>query len=526
MLFNSPEFLLVFLPVVLILFLLLARRGHDRLSVGFLVFASLVFYGWWEPRFLILITGSIVFNFVLARGIARLGDKPNRSKALLVVGITGNLLLLGYFKYANFFLASLATIFSVDFGTLSIILPLAISFFTFQQIAFLVDVHRGQAEEADFLTYCLFVTFFPQLIAGPIVHHSEMMGQFRTILKNHSDVWQNLSIGMTILVIGLFKKVVLAEQMAVWSDRMFFMAQFGGEPSFIEAWVGVLCFTFQIYFDFSGYSDIAIGVARMFGIRLPLNFDAPYKATSIIEFWRRWHMTLSRFLRDYLYIPLGGNRNGPTHRYINLMIVMTLGGLWHGAGWTFVLWGMLHGAYLAINHLFRAIFGYTPDCRPGLAGMFQRLAGRSITLLALAFSWTLFRADSLDSAVSIYSGLFTLNGLVLPTHYEAVLGPLADSAVSLGVVFGSTPTFGGGWQLIWILAMVIFVWAFPSTQEFMQKYKPALNYHSDNTPRLAGIAMPAWRPSIWAGILFGVLGLAMAVKLMQGQTGEFIYFQF
>jgi len=303
LLFNSPEFLLIFLPIVLVGFYALIFSSYSKASSGFLVLASLFFYGWWEPIYLLLIAASILFNFMMARIIAARPHPSVVTKPLLIIGLAVNLGALGFFKYANFFIETFSTLNGQSFNSLTIILPLAISFFTFQQIAFLVDVYRNKATETDLLTYCLFVTFFPQLIAGPIIHHSEMMGQFKKTVARGQELWDNLAVGLSIIALGLFKKVVLAEKMSFWSDRVFNTAQMGSDPTFIEAWVGVICFTFQIYFDFSGYSDIAIGLSRLFGIRLPLNFDSPYKARNIVDFWRRWHITLSRFLRDYIYFP-------------------------------------------------------------------------------------------------------------------------------------------------------------------------------------------------------------------------------
>lgn len=526
MLFNSPEFLLLFLPIVLAGFYLLQLSSNKRIGAGFLVLASLFFYGWWEPAYLLLIMASILFNFAMARAIAARPYPGRLAKPLLIIGIAANLGALGFFKYANFFIETFTALNGQSFDSISIILPLAISFFTFQQIAFLVDVYRNQADETDLLTYCLFVTFFPQLIAGPIIHHGEMMGQFKKDASRGSERWDNLAVGLAIIAIGLFKKVVIAEKMGFWSDRVFNTAQLGGDPTFIEAWVGVICFTFQIYFDFSGYSDIAIGLARLFGIRLPLNFDSPYKATNIVDFWRRWHITLSRFLRDYIYFPLGGNRKGRIRRYTNLMIVMALGGLWHGAGWTFVLWGILHGVFLAINHFWWALTGSGDEHAGRRAGLAHRWLGRSITLLAVALSWTLFRAGTLESATSMYKGLFAFNGVVLPPHYESALGAWAHSAAQAGVSFDAVPTYGGGMQLVWIVSVLALIWLFPSTQELMHKFEPALDFDATRSPKVMGINIPSWRPSILLGVFSGGIVLSLTIKLLQGQSGEFIYFQF
>lgn len=340
MLFNTYEFILAFLPISVLAFYLIGKLIGNRAAVASLILASLFFYGWWNPAYLTLIGASILVNYGLGQRL-RLANYHSRSamkSATLMAGIVINLGLLGYFKYMNFFVDTAADLFGTGFTLERIVLPLAISFFTFQQITYLVDTSRGLAEEYGFLHYTLFVTFFPQLIAGPIVHHSEMMPQFvrKDLCKFRH---RNLAIGMSIFALGLFKKVIIADNVAVFGTPVFDAANAGVTLSFIEAWGGALAYTFQLYFDFSGYSDMALGLARMFGIRLPLNFNSPYKAVNIVEFWRRWHMTLSRFLRDYLYIQLGGNRKGVTRRHANLMATMLFGGLWHGAGWTYVAWG-------------------------------------------------------------------------------------------------------------------------------------------------------------------------------------------
>jgi alginate O-acetyltransferase complex protein AlgI len=511
MLFNSPEFLLLFLPFALAGYYMLRHRRFETAAVRFLVVCSLFFYGWWEPIYLTLIVGSILFNYVVGRALLR---RP--TKAVLTFGVVMNLGLLGVFKYANLAIGSVASLTGGALGAVDIILPLAISFFTFQQVAYLVDAYQGKVEEPGFTTYCLFVSFFPQLIAGPIVHHREMIPQF---LQRHEIdvVWRNLAIGFTIATIGLFKKLVLADRAGFWGDQSFGAVARGIDVSFIEAWVGVLGFSFQIYFDFSGYTDMAIGLARMFGIILPLNFASPYKATSIIDFWRGWHMTLTRFLRDYLYFPLGGNRLGPARRYVNLMIVMLLGGLWHGASWTFVAWGGLHGVYLAVNHGWRAWRGGSGD--PSPAG---RWAGRIVTFLAVTVAWTFFRAESFADAVAMLRGLVGLNGVTLPAHYAGPMGGLAPWLADLGLVFGAVPAYSGGWQIVSLAALLGFVWFFPNTQEILRDYEPSL----DDARVTARTGRLVWRPSLAAGIGIGGVASYLALSLFRGSSGEFIYFQF
>jgi alginate O-acetyltransferase complex protein AlgI len=355
MLFNSPIFIFFFLPTVLIVFLLLksfsARAGNHiqkRLPIIWLILASLFFYGWWYPGNLGIILTSIALNYGLGILLNRNGFSPVVRKFLLVVGISGNLLAIAYYKYAAFLVDNANSLLGQNFQVPDIILPIAISFFTFQQIAYLVDAYAVRSEERNFVNYIFFITFFPQLIAGPIVHHSDVLPQLSQ--ARWKVAIPEIMIGSTIFIMGLFKKVIFADSIAEYATPVFNAASENIIPTFSEAWVGALAYTFQLYFDFSGYSDMAIGLAFMFGIRLPINFFSPYQAISITDFWRRWHITLSNFLRDYLYIPLGGNRKGNLRQSLNLMATMLLGGLWHGAGWTFILWGGLHGVALVINH--------------------------------------------------------------------------------------------------------------------------------------------------------------------------------
>ena len=350
MLFNSYTFLLAFLPITLLGFFGLGRLDRPRAALAWLLLCSLGFYAWWNPALAFLIMVSIVFNFA-AGGLLVPGTMAEgRRKTMLVLSVAANLGILGYYKYAGFFLTVVDSLTGADWRASDIVLPLAISFFTFTQITFLVDSWKGGVRERDFLRYCLFVLFFPHLIAGPIVHHHELMPQFTPrSCRPRPDF---IITGMVLFSIGLFKKVLIADWVAGWSDPVFAAAaRADSSLTLFEGWLGALAYALQIYFDFSGYSDMAVGLGLLFGIVLPLNFNSPYKAASIIDFWRAWHMTLSRFLRDYLYIPLGGGRK---RRWLNLMTVMVLGGLWHGAGWTFVLWGTLHGVYLLVNHAFRA----------------------------------------------------------------------------------------------------------------------------------------------------------------------------
>ena len=419
MLFNTYHFIFAFLPVTLLVFFLLGSRGRTGAAMGWLVLASLFFYGYWKPPYVILIILSLVVNFTVGRALIHEGKSPGLRKVLLWFGMVFNLGLLGYYKYANSFVDNLNLITGSDFHLEKIFLPLAISFFTFQQVAFVVDAYQGKVNEPRFLPYCLFVTFFPQLIAGPIVHHREMMPQFlqRDRFKFHAS---DFSIGLTIFLLGLFKKVIIADEVASYASAAFAGAENGATLTMFEAWTAALSYSMQLYFDFSGYSDMAIGLGRMFGIKLPMNFNSPYKSTSIVDFWRRWHMTLSRFLRDYLYIPLGGNRKGPTRQQVNLMLTMLLGGMWHGVGWTFIAWGGLHGAYLVINHHWRAWRKDKREKRP--VGPLMTVFYWGLTMLAVMVSWVFFRAASVDGALAILRGMFGLNGLSLPDGMASMLG--------------------------------------------------------------------------------------------------------
>src|SRR5665213_1633261 len=403
MLFNSLSFLLIFLPIVSAGFLIVRRYGNIQWVFVWLFVCSSVFYGAWEPKYIILLFGSIAGNYCAALLIAK-----NKSRIILGVAIAGDLATLGYFKYANFFARTFSDLSGLEFHPVAILLPLGISFITFIQIAFLVDVYRDRTDDLGFPKYALFVAYFPHLIAGPIIHHKEVMSQF-TNERLTSISSSAVVVGIAFILCGLFKKVVIADTMSGYASLGFHLAARQQPISLFDAWGAALAFTFQIYFDFSGYSDIAIGLSRLFGIKLPYNFDSPYKSLSIIDFWRRWHMTLSRFLRDYLYIPLGGNRNGVLRRHAKLLITMVLGGLWHGAGWTFVVWGALHGAFLIINHGWRAarrVLGIAENA----AGIVGRLAAWALTFLAVVVAWVFFRAPDLRTAFDMLSGMAGLHG--------------------------------------------------------------------------------------------------------------------
>lgn len=460
MLFNSYEFIFFFLPITFFIYFYLNKKHLTQAGKSFLVFASLFFYSWWNIVYLPLILVSMLVNYTIGQELASHTQK-NRSyspKKLLTIGIFFNLALLGYFKYSDFFIINLNRLLHEHISLLHLALPLAISFYTFQQIAYLVDSYKGETKEYDFLHYALFVTFFPQLIAGPIVHHAEMMPQFAK-MKNKVKNYHNIALGLFIFSMGLFKKVVIADTFAIWATKGFDIAH---ELNMLEAWAASLSYTFQIYFDFSGYTDMAIGAALLFNIKLPMNFFSPYKATSIQDFWRRWHITLSRFLRDYLYIPLGGNRKGEIRTYSNLFITFLLGGIWHGAGWTFVLWGMLHGVASVIHKMWQKL-GFKMNI--ALAWF--------ITFIFIDITWVFFRANSFDSAMKVLHGMF-MGPLILPVSLTNYFKPLEELGVKLG--HWSKLYQGDTYLGLWLIAAFIVVLFFANSMEMMKRFKTNLFY--------------------------------------------------
>ncbi len=520
MLFNSPFFIFVFLPITLLFFFLAGSRGYHKSAIVWLVFTSLFFYGWWNPIYLGLIIFSIFFNFTLGSFLCMQFESSIRARrSILIFGLLINLGLLCYFKYMVFFTSTANILLGTNFNLQHIILPLAISFFTFQQIAYLVDVYAKQVREYNFLHYCLFVTFFPQLIAGPIVHHTEMMSQFGLRKIFHFNPG-DMSVGASIFFIGLFKKVILADSVAQYATPVFNAAGHGVYLTLFEAWGGALAYTLQLYFDFSGYSDMAIGLARMFGIKLPLNFNSPYKANNIIEFWRCWHMTLSRFLRDYLYFPLGGNRKGRRRRYANLMITMLLGGLWHGAGWTFVIWGGLHGIYLIVNHGWHA-FTKALQVNLGRGSRWGVCLARGITFFSVVIGWVYFRAASWQEASNMIHAMLGTHGISLPHALAALPWPniwtkhfLSFDGMFYHEVFGGASSISA---IVWVVPLLFIVWFTPSTQQWFAAHQPAID----------SILKPSrlqWQPTgIWTLVIY-IIAFTAIINL--SNVSEFIYFQF
>jgi len=486
LLFNSYEFIFVFLPVTFLIYFYLNHKRLTEASKGFLVFASLFFYSWWNIAYLPIILASMLFNYIIGNSLNNKEDGHRFSKkSILTFGIISNLALLGYFKYSDFLIENINLLGDGNIPTLDLALPLAISFFTFQQISYLVDSYRSETKEYDFLNYALFVTFFPQLIAGPIVHHKEMMPQFDKI-RNKVKNYKNITLGLFIFSIGLFKKVVIADTFAIWATAGFDTAS---TLNLFEAWATSLSYTFQLYFDFSGYTDMAIGLALLFNIKLPINFNSPYKATDIQDFWRRWHITLSRFLKDYVYIPLGGNRRGEFGTYTNLLATFIIGGIWHGAGWTFIFWGFLHGIALVIHRVWSTL-GFK---------LWSWLAWL-ITFNFVNIAWVFFRAKEWDDAVKVLSSMFSLNNVVLPEKLENKFSFLSNYGIQFDA--WARDITGSDWTMIGLIVGFILILVCKNSTEKSDSFK--LNY---KTAVLSGLAF-----------FFGLLSL--------NNMSEFLYFNF
>jgi alginate O-acetyltransferase complex protein AlgI len=492
MLFNSYIFLFVFLPAAWVVFRLAGRLRVGAAPMITLVAASLIFYAYWDVRFVLLIVLSAAFNYCWAL----LLDRPRlHSRFWLALGIGVNLAVLGYFKYTNFLLENLSRTGLLTGMKWDIILPLGISFFTFVQVAYLVDRYRGAARPGGPLEYATFATFFPQLIAGPIVRQQEIVPCYRG-LRLCAMSYRNLGIGLGLIALGLFKKVIIADTLSPWVDDAFDTTD---KLTFLEAWAAALTYALQIYFDFSAYSDLAIGVAKLFNVDLPINFRSPYKATSEIDFWRRWHVSLSRFLRDYLYIPLGGNRRGVGRQYANLLATMLLAGLWHGAAWTFVLWGGLHGAYLSVNHMIRRL-------SKRLAVQVPPWLGWAATFTCVNVAWVFFRAQSVGRAVDIVRGMAGLNGVVLKSRHvpDAVARVLAFLHVPI-IPDTATWHWAGPHQFNMVLAATVIALALPN----------AWDWAHQSIGR---------RPTRLTAVF---IGITMCISvLFLGKVSQFVYFQF
>jgi alginate O-acetyltransferase complex protein AlgI len=509
MLFNSYPFILGFLPLALALFFFIGRLSRVW-AAAWLALASILFYGYWSPKYIVLLLGSVAFNFLCGRAIAKRAASAG-GRRMLAIAVATNLLLLGFYKYADFFASSANEIAKTHLPLLHVALPIGISFFTFTQIAFLADASKGIVKEYRFVHYLLFVTYFPHLIAGPILHHAEMMPQFASPAPYRFSA-RCFGIGLTVFTIGLAKKVLIADPFGDIVAPVFAAAHAGVAIRLIAAWVGALAFTCQLYFDFSGYSDMAIGISKLFGIDLPINFASPYKSTSVIQFWQRWHMTLSRFLRDYLYFPLGGNRKGKLRRYMNLMTTMVLGGLWHGANYTFLMWGGLHGCYLMINHAWRSVY---PRRRPS---MFGTLTSGAVTFLAVAAAWILFRADDVPSAFNLLRGIAGFNGIAVhdgtSTFWQEFVHVFPQVAVVPEGAFQRLHFIPSRIEIaVRFLAAALLLWAMPNTRQIAERVERT--FASQGSSLFYRYTIP------------GATGVLLIAALSQMQkVSAFLYFQF
>lgn len=502
MLFNSPLFIFIFLPLALIFFKLASYYGGKKIGILSIVFSSLVFYSYYNIKYLFLIIFSISFNYLLSLELANRNNKSKKN--LLIIGITINLLIIIFFKYANFLFENFSSVYSIFFEKiffdLKIVLPLAISFFTFQQIGYLIDVYKGAKPERSIINYSWFILFFPQLIAGPIVQHKEVLPQ----IKNRNSLrisYKGFGLGSSLFFVGLFKKLVIADQMALYSTPIFIKADSGELINFGEAWVGALCYSFQIYFDFSGYSDMALGIALLFGVSLPINFLSPYKAGSIIDFWKRWHITLSRFLKNYLYIPLGGNKTTRLRNFQNITLVMLLGGLWHGASWNFVIWGGVHGLLIVINHIWRKIVNIK---KRSISYSFFCMV---LTFTSVTICWVFFRAESLEGAISIIFSMFQ------------------PELNNQGIISFFLKTFGHHKEaLIMCSILILWCWFLPNTFKIFIKRKRIL-------PKVEKVLFDklkffdlSFRFNIpWA--IFNAVIIVLCISYLN-RVSEFIYFNF
>jgi len=512
MLFSSWNFMVYFLPVSVVVFYLIPAPLRTARKL-WLIAASLFFYGYWKIEYVPLLLLSIAFNYAIAEGISRF---PDKSRMLLITGVSLNLLLLGYFKYTNFAVHFLSHLAQRDLGHFNIILPLAISFFTFTQISYIVDVYRDRTAHYRFLDYGLFVVLFPHLIAGPIVRHWEIIPQF--IDRELKASRENFGVGITLFLFGLFKKFI-ADQVSVYADDVYDGARDHLALSSFDAWIGTVAFALQIYFDFSAYSDMAIGLARMFGVKFPSNFDSPYRATSVIVFWERWHRTLTRFLREYVYYSLGGNRRGHFRQILNILATMLLSGLWHGAGWTYIIWGGLHGVFLVVNHQWRL---WVKQMNWTLDRWFHRAAGVLVTFIAVSFAWTFFRAPNTTVAGTMLSSMLGLHGMSLPDEFFAHGGFRDKFLAPLGFHFINTEALQIKHYenaLGTIAALLLVCWASPNTQQLLSKYDPILE----------PVTRQPWfhlKLGLWLGLVFGFLAYLILRNSYVSEPNPFIYFNF
>ena len=390
MLFSSIPFIFLFLPITWCAYFGLGKLFNHTVAKVWLVLACLFFYGWFNPPYLWIICSSVIVNYLLAEAMGHSG--AGARKCCFWLGLLFNLGMIGYYKYYDFFIGTVNSVFGQSFALKHILLPLGISFFTFQQMSYLYDIWSGNLKKNySLLDYTLFVTFFPQLIAGPIVLPQEMMPQFAD--KNNQHVnYSNCAAGLYLFSIGFVKKIIFADFFAIWANEGFA----ANRICMFDAWLAMIGYTYQLYFDFSGYCDMAIGLGRMFNIKIPLNFNSPYKSGSIQEFWRNWHITLGRFLTTFVYIPLGGSKKGIFRTLFNLMVTFLVSGLWHGASWLFIIWGALHGIAICIHRIWSKALKLKMPAFPAIA----------LTFLFVGFAFVIFRAENMAEALKIYKGMF------------------------------------------------------------------------------------------------------------------------
>ena len=536
MLFSSYQFIFLFLPLVLAGYFAIGSWRSDA-ALAWLTICSLVFYAAWRAANLAILAPSVAINFALIRLIlSKREAQPGLARIAFWFGIVFNLCFLGYFKYSGFVVEVVNDTTGASLLWGSIILPLGISFITFQKIALLVDVQAGAVTSVSLRDYALFVLFFPQLISGPIVHFRELMPQFAAArIRPHAE---DAAVGLTLFFGGLFKKVALADPMAALVNPFWAEAAAGGHPALLQAWAAALGYMLQLYFDFSGYSDMAIGAARLFGIKLPPNFDSPLKAVNVIEYWSRWHMTLTRFLTSYVFTPLTYKlMRGRIDRGLAIkrrrrmtaatfatvvayptVLTMFLSGVWHGAGYQFLVFGLLHGAALTINHAWRA---YKPAWWPasGPRALAASLAGWAVTFLFVVCAEVFFRASSVGSAGRVLAGMTGVHGVSLP----AVLVPKAAPLLArLGVHVAGADWGGNDFVQVWawIASGLAIVLLLPNTLEMLAAYEPAFGF----TPRAATAPRLRWAPSpAWAVAWSGV---TVAGCLSLGRLSDFLYWHF
>ena len=545
MLFNSYIFIFVFLPITF-LGMLWAARHKQQSAVLWLGIASLVFYAAWNPIFVGLLLATIIFNYAIAKKIdsLRIETKTEACKALLIGAICINLFVLGYFKYTNFFIGALSDITSTPITPLDILLPLGISFFTFTQIAFLVDVSRGFASEHNFTRYLLFVTYFPHLIAGPVLHHKQMMPQFANP-ENFRFNYENVCVGLSIFILGLAKKVFLADSFGEIANPVFNAGGTTTSLNFFEAWVGALSYTLQLYFDFSAYSDMAIGLSLIFNIRLPLNFNSPFKAKSVIDFWQRWHMSLTKYIGEYLYTPislklmrLGLGKHFLLEALYTLvlptLITFFIIGFWHGANYTFIVFGLLHGCYLIINHWWRAF--KKKHRLPAQGTRISRLCSCGLTYLCVVIALVFFRADTLQSALEICSAMLGLHGISLPStiasQFAIATSSLGFTGITFDGIFPNKLLQQSYWYIFSLLLLGhVIVWGLPNIHQMMQPYKIACEDLGarplvKRKPLDGILRWLTWQGNfIWASAL-GALFFAVLLALASNKPSSFLYYQF